>query len=183
MQIAGDYLQTKTNERKKFKNPFELNSNAARRFVTLSTQIVRPLLLFVFDRPISFGQGPFSASSKTRSTVFLATTSSKLFERFKRRNSSSADHSADARSRLNSFVKPTKSPDNMDLLGSILGQMEKPPVIKKSAEEQERLKSAVNFSFEMFVIARWCQSLARSLSKRFELIASSSSPPQSNKRI
>lgn len=33
----------------------------------------------------------------------------------------------------------------MDLLGSILGKMEKPPVIKKSAEEQEQLKSTVNF--------------------------------------
>ena len=34
----------------------------------------------------------------------------------------------------------------MDLLGSILGKMEKPPVIKKSTEEQERIKSKLDFS-------------------------------------
>lgn len=37
----------------------------------------------------------------------------------------------------------------MDLLGSILGKMEKPPVIKKSAEEQERLKSTANFHLKL----------------------------------
>lgn len=38
----------------------------------------------------------------------------------------------------------------MDLLGSILGKMEKPPVIKKSAEEQERIKSGLFFNINYF---------------------------------
>lgn len=43
----------------------------------------------------------------------------------------------------------------MDLLGSILGSMEKPPVIKKSTEEQERIKSMYQPIGQLFINLLW----------------------------